>query len=116
MSRALGGFEQLILLALLRLGDGTYGVAIRREIESRTGKEASTGALYTTLERLEKRGLVSCDLGEPTRERGGRRKKLYTMQAAGTQALRESYASFASMVEGVEAQLTPGDNPSTQES
>lgn len=78
MSRALGGFEQLILLALLRLEDGTYGVAIRREIESRTGKEASTGALYTTPERLDKRGLVACELGEPIRERGGRR--LYTLK------------------------------------
>ncbi len=105
MSRALGGFEQLILLALLRLGNGTYGVAIRREIESRTGKEASTGALYTTLERLEKRGLVSYELGDSTPARGGRRKKLYTMEPAGILALQSSYAAFASMVEGVEAQL-----------
>ena len=115
MSRALGGFEQLILLALLRLGDGTHGVAIRREIEARTGKEASTGALYTTLERLEKRGLVSCGLGDPTPQRGGRRKKLYSMEAAGTSALRDSYASFASMVEGVESKLTLADGHSASE-
>jgi PadR family transcriptional regulator len=116
MSRALGGFEQLILLALLRLGDGTNGVAIRREIEARTGKEASTGALYTTLERLEKRGLISCEMGESTPERGGRRKKLYSMQAAGSLALRESYAAFASMVHGVEAQLAPADGRARDES
>jgi len=114
MSRALGGFEQLVLLALLRLGNGTYGVAIRREIETRTGKEASTGALYTTLERLETRGLVSCDLGEPTSERGGRRKKLYRMEAAGTHALQDSYASFANMVDGIEAQLTLAEGRSQE--
>jgi len=115
MSRALGGFEQLILLAMLRLGDGTYGVAIRREIERRTGKEASTGALYTTLDRLEKRGLVSCLLGEPTPARGGRRKKLYTMEADGMRALRASYQAFASMVQGVEGRLTLADGPSGEE-
>jgi PadR family transcriptional regulator len=112
MSRALGGFEQLILLAMVRLGDGTYGVAIRREIESRTGKEVSTGALYTTLERLEKRGLVSCLLGEPTPARGGRRKKLYTMEANGMRDLQASYRAFASLVEGVEGRLTLADGPS----
>ena len=108
MSRALGGFEQLILLAILRLGDETHGVAIRREIEARTGKEVSTGALYTTLERLETRGLVTGRLGEPTPVRGGRRKKLYSLEAAGVAAVRESYDAFASMVRGVEAKLAPG--------
>ncbi|MGD8278582.1 MAG: helix-turn-helix transcriptional regulator [Gemmatimonadota bacterium] len=109
MSRALGGFEQLILLAILRLGDDTHGVAIRREIEARTGKEASTGALYTTLERLEARGLVAARLGDPTPVRGGRRKKLYSLKATGMAAIRESYDAFASMVQGVEAKLIPGD-------
>jgi len=109
MSRALGGFEQLILLAILRLGDDTHGVAIRREIEARTGKEASTGALYTTLERLETRGLITGRLGEPTAKRGGRRKKLYSLEAAGMAAIRDSYDAFASMIRGVEAKLVPGD-------
>jgi PadR family transcriptional regulator PadR len=116
MARALGGFEQLILLAILRLGGRVHGVAIRREIEARTGKEASTGALYTTLERLEKRGLISGRLGSPTPERGGRRKRLYSLEAEGMSSLRESYAAFASMVLDIEEKLTSPHGPAVEES
>ncbi len=66
MSDSLGRFEELILLALLRLGPEGYGLAVRREVEERTGRDISTGALYTALKRLEKRGLVSSKVGEPT--------------------------------------------------
>jgi PadR family transcriptional regulator PadR len=111
MGRALGGFEQTILLALLRLGDGADGVSMRREIEGRTGQEISTGALYTTLERLDARGLVSHELGESTPVRGGRRKKVYTLEEAGLRALRESYDTFSAMVRGVEAQLDAAGEP-----
>jgi DNA-binding PadR family transcriptional regulator len=113
MGRALGGFEQTILLALLRLGAGADGVSIRREIESRTGQEISTGALYTTLERLDARGLVSHELGEATPVRGGRRKKAYALEEAGLLALRESYDTFSVMVRGVEAQLDVTGEPET---
>lgn len=105
MGRALGGFEQTILMALLHLGDGSDGVSIRREIEARTGLETSTGALYTTLERLETRGLVSHVLGDSRPERGGRRRKLYQLEAPGLAALRESYSVFSAMVRGVESRL-----------
>lgn len=78
MEKKLGEFEQMVLLALLRLRENAYGSAVRVEIEKRTGREISIGALYTTLERLEKQGLVRSRIGEPTAERGGRRKKYFT--------------------------------------
>jgi len=107
MGRALGGFEQTILLALLQLGPDADGVSIRRTIEARTGLETSTGALYTTLERLAKRELISFELGDATPERGGRRKRLYRLEEAGLLELRESFSVFTSMVRGVEALLEP---------
>lgn len=111
MGRALGGFEQTILLALLQLGDDADGVSIRRKIETRTGTETSTGALYTTLERLGKRGLISHELDAGTPERGGRRKRRYRLEKAGLEALRESFSVFTSMVKGVEALLDPEGEP-----
>ena len=68
----LGRFEELVLLALVRLRENAYGVPIRREIADRTGRDVSFGAVYTTLERLERKGYVTSRMGEPTRERGGR--------------------------------------------
>ncbi len=101
MARALGEFEQLVLLALLRLEDQAYGVRIRQEIESRTGRTIHVGAVYTTLERLESRGYVSSRHGEPTPERGGRRKKFYRLEPAGARGLRSTFDAVASMSHGV---------------
>jgi DNA-binding PadR family transcriptional regulator len=101
MSDSLGRFEELILLALLRLGPDAYGLAVRREVEERTGRDISTGALYTALKRLEQRGLVSSHVGEPTAERGGRRKKHYDLEASGILALRSSYVDYSKMAEGL---------------
>lgn len=95
--RRLGEFEQIILFALLRLGDEAYGVSVRREIERRTGEAVSPGAIYTTLERLESRGLVSSEFGEPTPERGGKRKRHYRLEAAGAEALNRSYSAISGM-------------------
>lgn len=108
MGRALGGFEQTILLAILQLGDATDGVSIRRKIEARTGMETSTGALYTTLERLAGKGLISFEMGDSTPARGGRRKRFYRLEQAGLEALRESFSVFTSMVRGVESILEAG--------
>jgi len=105
MSESLGRFEELILLALLRLGPDAYGLAVRREIEERTARDISTGALYTALKRLEERGLVSSRMGEPTAERGGRRKKHYALEAAGVRALRSSYLDYTKMAEGMGSKL-----------
>ncbi len=97
----LGEFEQLVLLAILRLGDDAYGVAIRDEIRCRTGRSTAPGALYTTLERLERKGLVSSRLGEPTPERGGRAKRYYAVSAAGEAAVERALRSYQSLLEGL---------------
>lgn len=90
MRRFLGEFEQLLLLSLLQLGDDAYTVTIRRTIEGQAGRPVSPGAIYTALERLERRGLVTSRFGEPTPERGGKRKKFYRIEAAGRAALRDA--------------------------
>jgi len=105
MSRSIGDFEQLILMALIRLGSDAYGVSIRGEIEDRTGRTISPGALYTALDRLETRGLVSSRLGDPTPERGGKRKRLYTVQAAGAQEVSRVFESLRLMARGMATRL-----------
>ena len=102
MSAALGEFEQLVLLAVLRLGEDAYGAAIRRELVECAGRDASPGAIFTTLERLEARGLVRSRFGEPTPERGGRRKRYYQLRAeAPWQSGRSAY--FAVLVSASQA-------------
>ena len=105
MPHTIGEFEQLILFALIRLGPHAYGVTIRQEVEARTSRTVSPGALYTALSRLEKRGLVASRLGEPTPERGGKRKRLYTVQPAGERALARVYESLRLMASGLSARL-----------
>src|SRR5215212_4689852 len=90
MDGHLGELERLVLLALVRLGDDAYGVAVQREITARTSRAMSFGTVYTTLGRLEDKGLIASRLGEPTAERGGRRKKYFDIRPAGRRALRES--------------------------
>jgi PadR family transcriptional regulator PadR len=99
----LGSFEQLVLLALLRLGEHAYGVSIRQDIEQRTGRSVSAGAVYTALERMERRGLVRSWLGEPTPVRGGKRKRFYALQPRGEEALRRAVEAVRSMAHGLEA-------------
>jgi DNA-binding PadR family transcriptional regulator len=96
-----GDFEQMVLLALLRLGNEAYGMEVREEIEKRTGKDVSYGAVYTTLDRLERKGLVTYTLGEATSERGGRAKKYFRVLPAGVDALRESRETLGVMWRGV---------------
>lgn len=103
--KALGELEHLVLLALLRLGDDAYGVAVRREIELRAGREVSTGALYTILNRLEAKGLVSSRIGEPTAARGGRRKKHYRLKPDGERALAQAQDAIRGMTAGLEDEL-----------
>jgi PadR family transcriptional regulator len=99
----LGELEQLVLLAIARLGDDAYGVAIRQEIVTRTRRDLSFGSVYTSLTRLEAKGLLSAHLGEPTAERGGRRKKHYTISAAGRRALQRSLNAIRTMARGIDA-------------
>jgi len=102
VNHGLGEFEQLVLLALVRLGSEAYGVAIRDEIEREAGRDVTLGAVYTTLLRLENKGLVSSRLGEPSPQRGGRRKKYYRPLAAGRRELLSSLEAIRSMTRGLE--------------
>ena len=99
--KALGEFEQLVLLAILQLGRRTngevYGVPIVEEIERRTGRSASRAAVYVTLGRLEKRGLVRSWMSEPTPERGGKSRRCVRVEPAGERALLDSRRALESM-------------------
>ena len=86
----LGEFEELVLLSILKLGKNAYGVIIAATIEEATDKKVSTGALYTTLSRLEEKGYISSHLGEPTGSSGGRAKRFFELEIAGKQALMSS--------------------------
>jgi PadR family transcriptional regulator, regulatory protein PadR len=103
MTKPLGEFEQLVLLALIHLGDEAYGVVVQREITRRTGRTTSFGAVYTTLTRLEEKGLISSHLGEPTPERGGRRKKHFRVLATGRRAVASSLKALRTMTRGLDA-------------
>jgi PadR family transcriptional regulator PadR len=96
-----GEFEQIVLLAILRLGEDAYGVPVRREIETRTGRALTVGALYRTLDRLEAKGYVASWFGDPVPERGGRSKRYFRVEALGIKALRQSQQELAAMWEGV---------------
>lgn len=87
----LGEFEYLLLTASARLGEEAYGAAIRREIEEATGRRCSIGALYTTLDRLETKGLVKTRMGEATPQRGGRAKRMVSVTAKGVRAASDFY-------------------------
>ena len=100
-----GEFEHLVLLALVRLGNGAYGAAIRREIRERTGRDAAIGTVYMTLGRLEKKKMIVSYVGDPTPQRGGRRRRHYLIDAAGQGALGRAYRAFAAMAEGIEPEL-----------
>jgi PadR family transcriptional regulator, regulatory protein PadR len=97
-----GEFEQLILLAILRLGDRAYGVTIRTEISERAGRSVTPGALYTALDRLEDKGLVKSRVGEPTPQRGGRAKRFFTVTASGAKALARAQHAFQRLLEGLD--------------
>ena len=101
----LGDFEQLVLLGVLRLGDRAYGAAIREEIHERSGRNVSINAVYTTLDRLEDKGLLRSWIGDPTAERGGRRRKFFALRPAGEAALRQAYTAFQAMAHGFETRL-----------
>ena len=105
MSVALGEFEQLILLALMRLGPDAYGATVRREIEEHAGREVSISAVYTTLDRLERKGLVRSRIGAPTPERGGRRRRHFELLPLGARSLRDAYRALTGMTAGIERRL-----------
>lgn len=101
----LGEFEQLVLLALVRLGNGAYGASIRREIRERTGRDAAVGTVYMSLGRLEDKRMIASYAGLPTRQRGGRRRKHYLIDTAGEEALGRAYRAVVAMADGIETKL-----------
>jgi PadR family transcriptional regulator PadR len=103
----LGEFEQLVLIALLRLGDEAYGMAVRREIEARANRDVSIGAVYATLDRLEDKGLVRSRLGDASDDRGGRVKKCFMITGAGARALEKSQHALRQMLDGLPARWNP---------
>jgi PadR family transcriptional regulator, regulatory protein PadR len=101
-----GEFEHFVLLALVRLGNGAYGAAIRREIRERTGRDASEGTVYMTLGRLEKKKMIVSYSGIPTPQRGGRRRRHYLIDTEGQKALGRAYRAFTAMASGIERELS----------
>jgi PadR family transcriptional regulator PadR len=102
---ALGEFEQTLLLAIVHLGEKAYGVAIRQEIECRTGREVAVGALYTSLSRLERKGFVRSTMADPRPERGGRSRRYFVLRPDGAAALRQSRARLDRMWAGLSPDL-----------
>ncbi|HUC77108.1 MAG TPA: PadR family transcriptional regulator [Vicinamibacterales bacterium] len=97
----LGEFEQIVLLAILRLDDGAYGVTIRDEIAACTDRDPSPGALYTTLDRMEEKGLVTSRFGQPTPERGGRAKRYFRVTAKGEAAVANAQRAYQRLLQGL---------------
>jgi PadR family transcriptional regulator len=101
----LGEFEQVVLLAILRLGDDAYAVTVRDEILRRTGRDVSRGSIYITLDRLETKGYLKSRLADPTPERGGRAKRYYALRPRAVEALREGRRALVSLWRGIEGKL-----------
>lgn len=98
----LGEFEQVVLLATARLGEDAYGMSIRREIEEKTSRKVSIGAIYATLERLQGKALLESRMGEVTPRRGGRPKKFFRLSSAGREALLSARRSMDRLWDGLE--------------
>jgi DNA-binding PadR family transcriptional regulator len=98
----LGEFEQLILLAILRLGDDAYAVTIRDELIQRAKRDVARGALYTALDRMESKGLITSRMGDPTPQRGGRAKRYVTVTAAGMKALTRAVRAYDRLLDGLD--------------
>jgi PadR family transcriptional regulator PadR len=101
----LGEFEQMVLLAIMRLGDDAYGLGVREELERVGGRSPSSGALYTTLDRMERKGLLASRAGEATSARGGRPRRYVGLTPQGTAALQRSREALLRLWDGLETSL-----------
>jgi DNA-binding PadR family transcriptional regulator len=97
----LSNVEMMVILALLRLGEDSYGVPISRELEQRSGRHVAIASVYATLERLEQKGIVTSRLGEPSSERGGRAKKYFSVTGKGVRAVRETQQCLQKLWHGL---------------
>lgn len=96
------------MLAVVRLGEEAYGAAIRRELRDRAGRDVSAGTIYPTLDRLERKGLVTSEKSEPLPERGGRSRRLYSLRPAGLEAVRQAWSEVSAMASGLDRALGRG--------
>jgi PadR family transcriptional regulator PadR len=101
----LGELEQIVMLAVLRLGDEAYAVPILEQIEDQTGRRVARGALYTALDRLEKKACLRSRVGQPLAERGGRARRYFTVTPAALRALKESRLALLRLWHGLESRL-----------
>lgn len=101
----LGEFEQMVLLSIMRLGDGAYGLAIRDELETVAGRRPSSGSLYTTLDRMERKGLLESKAGEASANRGGRPRRYVRITGAGQTMLAKSRQRLLALWDGLEGAL-----------
>ncbi|HET9263186.1 MAG TPA: helix-turn-helix transcriptional regulator [Vicinamibacterales bacterium] len=101
----LGEFEQIVLIAVLRLGENAYAIPIREEIEQRTGRKIARGALYTALDRLEAKRCLRSNMSEPLPERGGRSRRYFTVTSTGLAAVRATRQSLLRLWQGLEGLL-----------
>lgn len=101
----LGELEQIVLLAILRLGDEAYAVPILDQIHGQTGRRIARGALYTALDRLESKGCLRSRLGEPLAERGGRARRYFTVTPSAVRALKQSRLALMRLWTGLESIL-----------
>jgi PadR family transcriptional regulator len=102
---SLGEFEQVVLLAVLRLGEGAYAVPVQDEIRRCTGRDVSRGSIYITLDRLETKGYLRSRLADPTPERGGRAKRYYSLRPKALEALKENRRALVALWRGLEGHL-----------
>lgn len=107
----LGEFEIKVMMALIRLGPNAYGMTIRRDISERTGRDVSIGAIYATLDRMERKGYVSSRKGEATPERGNRAKRYFKIEAPGKRIYAESWNAMDKMREGLDDGLVTTFEP-----
>ena len=98
----IGELEHIVLLVLARLADDAYGMAIADEIEARTGRRVAAGAVYSALDRLERKGMVASRLGRPTKERGGRAKRFYALREPGLDALKRAQEMLQALWDGLD--------------
>lgn len=102
-----GEFEQIVLMAVMRVGNDAYGIPVHAEIRKRTGRDPSLASVYKTLERLERKGFLGTRTGEPTPERGGRRKQYYAITSAGRKELKSAMSAIRRMASGLDVGLEP---------
>lgn len=101
----IGELEQLVLLAVMQAGDDAYGVVVQSAIRRKARRDLTLGTIYKTLSRLETKGIVTSELGEPTAERGGRAKRYYRVSAMGRRALQQQMSALRAMAAGLDVGL-----------